>query len=726
MKAKRLFTFLNASITLFVAASCNHKEEMEPTYDPGAVVFNVSSQAISDHGIDVVVRHNGKERDGWNGFLTEDLTSPIEDLILAQAVPVSKKDFHFGTSQTIRLTNLEAEKDYRYIAYGIKDDKTIYGIPGYAVFTTAEDFNIVVFKVEIEEVTGHEAHFKVTHNGKDSYTWYAFATQDMESAIEDLVSAKSEEALDLLNRGASVSASLLELPADTEFRYIVFGIKENGAVYGTPAEVTFKTLEDFDGIQFTAKAGNITRSSAEITVSHDGREDYTWFGFLTEDLETSAAGLIKEQAASVTEADIQSGKDVKITVEDLEEGVTYRYIVTGYKDGAVYGKPGDAQFTVAADSRTPYEKWLGKWSATGSDGTVMNFEITEKVTDQTYIISGFGESAPLEAGFDAETGDLQLIYQQAGSNSNWQFYLAGIGTNDYVAYGDNDKGILGTVKLTGEGTATGVGNEYDYTFSDGSTDHYIVSWIGILGYGQRSDGSTGWVTFNNVTYHYFPSQWIQTESGGDDGGEGGGEASEAYQQWIGSWSIPATELEFNEDTGALEGEHSATHTWVISAKETNASYTITGVDNGDFGDLTATFDAATGNLVVTPQLTLESTYSGNPDLYYFCGMYYDGDSEYLEYHDTYTLFTASISGNQATVTPGDRNGTSFHAMRILNSYGGSWYSGNSYYALPVTLTKANNAPSRMVAVPMGFAIALPQVARKSPSNRKASIPFLTK
>ena len=107
MKAKRLFTFLIASITLFVAASCNHKEEMEPTYDPGAVVFNVSSQAISDHGIDVVVRHNGKERDGWNGFLTEDLTSPIEDLILAQAVPVSKKDFHFGTSQTIRLTNLD-------------------------------------------------------------------------------------------------------------------------------------------------------------------------------------------------------------------------------------------------------------------------------------------------------------------------------------------------------------------------------------------------------------------------------------------------------------------------------------------------------------------------------------------------------------------------------------------------------------------------------------------
>lgn len=701
MKAKRLFTFLIASVTLFVAASCNHKEEMEPTYDPGAVVFNVSSQAISDHGIDVVVRHNGKEKDGWNGFLTEDLTTPIEELILAQAVPVSKKDFHFGTAQTIRLTDLEAEKDYRYIAYGIKDDKTIYGIPGYAVFTTAEDFNIVVFNVELEEVTGHEAHFKVTHNGKDSYPWYAFATQDMESAIEDLVSAKSEEALDMLNRGASVTASLLELPADTEFRYIVFGIKENGAVYGTPAEVTFKTLEDFDGIQFTAKAGNITRNSAEITVSHDGREDYTWFGFLTEDLETSAAGLIEKQAASVTEADIQSGKDVKVTVEGLEEGAAYRYIVSGYKDGAVYGKPGVAEFTVEADKRTPYEKWLGTWEVAYGGGTDV-WTISEKVKDVSYTIDGIeelenfftdGHTVPIEAIFDSTTGDFSIKVQAnletVNLNTSSGVVETKLGLYGVIPYSGSTTIVTGNytiviASLNDDNTATLTGQTI--TLSSGGSYPIIGMKFACL------SNNSYWNCNENSYYTEFPqtiTQLTQVDGTGDGGGEGGGETS-GYASFIGSWTDGTT-------------------TYTISQATENSTYTVSG-----FGiDITARYN--NGVLEFFGQeLGSDDNYT-----YYFYGVDQDNYLERGAQDGTNLLAKGTIGTDGALQIVGHEyvatyDGTPYDEIIVqLGIFGENAdediYSFNNlpYLDLPATLGSGSaGAPAVSaikVAKPMGIA-----------------------
>ena len=519
MKATRLFAFLITTFAAVALTSCNHKEEMEPTYDPGAVVFTVSSQAISEHGIDVVVKHNGGEMDGWIGFLTEDMTTPVDQLIREQAVPIVRKDFHYGRSQTVRLTDLDAEKDYRYIAYGMKDDKTIYGIPGVAAFTTDEDFNAVVFSVELKEVTGHEATFHVTHTGKETYTWYGFTTTDLQTDEQTLIAAQAND-VDLANRGTDVEVSAVELSSDTEFKYIVFGVKEGGVVYGTPASVTFQTLEDLDGVAFTVTADNIEKTSADVTVTHNGREDYTWFGFLTEDLETAVDALVEEKAAAITDAELKSGKDETISLTGLQTGVTYRYIAAGYKEGALYGVPGSAEFTTQEHVETPYEKWLGKWEVT---------------------------------------------------------FL-----------------------------------EYQY-----------------------------------------------------------------------------------DDNGQKTGETNVTHTWEILAKAKDATYTIKNVssETNVLGDVEAVFNAD-GTFSVKPQLTLESTYSGNPDLYYLCGMYMNGDSEYLLYSGDYAIFTASLTDQEnATLAAGDYQGATFTAAQTLNQYNNTWYLTTGKYVLPNAMKKLESGSS---------------------------------
>ena len=678
MRVTRLIAFLVTTLAAITLASCNHKDEMEPTYDPGAVVFNVSSQVITDHGIEVVVTHNGGKMDGWVGFLTEDMTTPVYDLIRSQAVPVTRPDFHFGTSQTVILTGLDADKDYRYIAYGMKDDKTIYGIPGVAAFTTSEDLNAIVFSIELIEARGHEADFHVTHTGKEENTWYGFPTADLETDINDLIAAKAGS-VDIFNRGADVKISALELDSDSAYRYIVFGIKEDGAVYGTPASIEFNTAEDLDGVQFTAKAKNLTESTADITVSHDGRDTYQWFGFLTEDVEASVARLVSEKVATVTEADLQTGKDVTITLEDLEIGKPYKYIVAGYKNGEAYGKPGVAEFELSGgEEQSPYEKWLGKWTATGSDGGEMNFEITQKVVDESYYIVGFDGDTKVEAGFDPESGDLLLLFQAAGSSSSWQFYLAGIGTNNHVAYGDNDKGILGIVSLTGEGTAKGVGNEYDYTYNDGSTEHFLVSWIGLFGYGQRSDGSTGWVSFTDVTYHYFPSDWIKTEDG--EGGEEGGEGD--YESFIGSWT-------------------DGTNTYTITQATANSTYTVAG-----FGlDVKARYN--NGILEFYGQeLGSDDTYT-----YYFYGVDQDKYLEGGAQDGTNLLAKGTIASDGSLKIVGHEYVATYSEVDYdeiivqLGIFGeasdGKTYGFNElpYLDLPATLTSAGaGAPRKGVAV----------------------------
>ena len=153
-----------------------------------------------------------------------------------------------------------------------------------------------------------------------------------------------------------------------------------------------------------------------------------------------------------------------------------------------------------------------------------------------------------------------------------------------------------------------------------------------------------------------------------------------YEKWLGKWEITYVEYEYN-DSGQKTGEKEVTHTWEIKQKVADVSYTISGVSSteNEFGDVIADFDAATNALSVLPQLTLETTYSGNPDLYYFCAMF--GESNLL-YSGEIPIFTAVMDGDTATLTPGEYQGNTFHSASTLNQYSSKWYLTTGRYDLP--------------------------------------------
>lgn len=105
-------------------------------------------------------------------------------------------------------------------------------------------------------------------------------------------------------------------------------------------------------IEFKVSASNPTEDGITISVSHNGSDKETYYGFYYSDLETSVANAINRIVAGFTEAGtdlstvVSTGKTNISVIKDLEQNTSYRYVVFGLNtDGTTYGTPGSCEFT---------------------------------------------------------------------------------------------------------------------------------------------------------------------------------------------------------------------------------------------------------------------------------------------------------------------------------------------------------------------------------------------
>lgn len=99
-------------------------------------------------------------------------------------------------------------------------------------------------------------------------------------------------------------------------------------------------------VNFTVRYSELSYNFAIINVKHDGPEDITWHGFVTEDVTTNDFELFYGEYEKVlTSPDGISGlkkeTERNILLENLKENTEYKYIVFGLKpDGALYENVG--------------------------------------------------------------------------------------------------------------------------------------------------------------------------------------------------------------------------------------------------------------------------------------------------------------------------------------------------------------------------------------------------
>ena len=356
-----------------------------------------------------------------------------------------------------------------------------------------------------------------------------------------------------------------------------------------------------------------------------------------------------------------------------------------------------------------YADFIGTWTV--GTGT---WTIAQKVDGSTYTVTGIpglngelrGKATEAEACYDAETGSFYIMEQKlngeeftVGTYGACDNYMCGIFTygsstyGNYPTNGDTPEVIFtgffdgeGNVKLYPGSCAYGIFTAlgYEWVIREGSN----------AGAGNKDATSS---------FTALPAVMVKAEA-----------ASDEYNQWLGSWSIPSKQDIWDDADENIIGQEDAVETFIIKQGVANESYFITGVGiSNDYYDIVAQFDKATGNLVVKPQIVEEWNYQNVLDiteaLVGVCG-------DNITWSSDYTLFTASLEGTTATLTPGAAPEGTFESFMFYQYYEGGGYAYDSHYALPNVLTKVATSvvPSKAAVNTKHAKVKKVNVAPKAP------------
>lgn len=131
----------------FAFAGC---EQTGPTEEPGLnqdLAFQIEIMEVNSTTAKLNVTHNGVDTDTWYGFATTELNADeatliadkVKELMAGGKVTALKKN----ADLVINLNDLQAEAAYKYIAFGLTANGTIYGNTASKTFETINDPSVL-------------------------------------------------------------------------------------------------------------------------------------------------------------------------------------------------------------------------------------------------------------------------------------------------------------------------------------------------------------------------------------------------------------------------------------------------------------------------------------------------------------------------------------------------------------------------------------------------------
>lgn len=158
----------------------------------------------------------------------------------------------------------------------------------------------------------------------------------------------------------------------------------------------------------------------------------------------------------------------------INNGKTIRHLSQGEGSGGG-GGGGDDPGTNA------YGKWLGTWDAGG-----VSLTFSQATANETYTVTGFG--LDITARFVASNGNVEFFGQYLYDEDPYEFYFAGLDTDNYIEFGDeNRNGLLATAVLSSDGKSAKVtGAEYQAVYSGVTYDEKIASLL-LLAYNTEDE-----------------------------------------------------------------------------------------------------------------------------------------------------------------------------------------------------------------------------------------------
>ena len=317
---------------------------------------------------------------------------------------------------------------------------------------------------------------------------------------------------------------------------------------------------------FTLRVSEVGYDYAKINVQHNGPEDATWYGFLTENTGKTDISLISEKYAELFEKGEISGlrntKNRTITLDELEATTKYKYVVFAISEDLQLYNNVDAESVTFTTGANPYVLTLTEdWTVSRKAERMDNQEVIsiESASSSLYVwdyvtkefVDNFNQMYP-------EGLDIIIDDQYMATLDAFQTYIINqIGTIQYWVIEQKESIRNYTYEYDGTNAENNV-----YTMPRlASGDYYF------LAFGMNSDGS------HTQTYSVSDLITIEEEA-----------STPEYEAWFGTYEFSGKALwifEDDEETGMKEGdEKDMRYNITIEQLDNNFLYLIKGWECG--------------------------------------------------------------------------------------------------------------------------------------------------
>lgn len=453
-------------------------------------------------------------------------------------------------------------------------------------------------------------------------------------------------------------------------------------------------------VNFTVRYSEVAYDYAIVNVKHDGPEDITWYGFLTEDVTTQEFTLITKEWTRLLSTgkaiEVRREKERNILFEGLKENTSYKYIVFGLTpEGEMYDNvgAGSIKFTTSTNIYilTETKDWTIKRLGRNEDNTKELIEITSNKGGRfawQYVskesIEEFNKENP--DGFELWEDDIYM----ATVDGIQLYALQQISTIQYYVYNGYSLADLTYV-------SDGKPFEIDRLSSG---DYYIIV------YGFEGDG-------NHTQTYSVQEITIEEEV-----------ALPEYDKWLGSYTFTG-ECYVTQDNGD-EVLETRNYNILIEKFDNNYMYRIHGWECGDdvkydWEEDIMQLDKTDGQYLAFPAyykdgkleirespmtyITFDGTntlilgiygYAYNPEFKQEIPVILDGTPMASAEPIADGATTTVLKGLEATYTSGSqKTDWTYSRMGYIawSEYDGSWQTINPAMNFPITITKvADSAP----------------------------------
>lgn len=309
-------------------------------------------------------------------------------------------------------------------------------------------------------------------------------------------------------------------------------------------------------VEFTVRYSEVSYNYAIINVKHNGPEDLTWYGFVTEDATEKDYTLFSKKLNEILRGGkiegLRKETERNILLEGLKEDTKYKYVVFGLKeDGNIYDNVtlGSIQFETGLNAYllTETSDWSISYKGRNNDQTKDIIEVKANKGGRfgwQYIskesIEAWEEEYP--DGYELWEDDIYM----ATLGGVQMYALQEIATTQYYM-------SLG-YKLADLTYVYEAGKPFEIDRLS-SGDYYFIA------YGFNGDGS------HTRTYSV---QEIHIEED---------QATEAYNNWLGNYTVSGT-VDVTKEDGTIVPE-TRTYNLFIEKYDNNFMYRVHGWECGE-------------------------------------------------------------------------------------------------------------------------------------------------